>query len=57
MVFVGMLVAASIVVAIVCYCFPRWFKTYMDYYWSKQGGVSSEDKSIKEPNKESSNTS
>ena len=50
MVFVGMIVASLAIMAIIGYYYPRWFKDYIDYYWSKQGGVSSEDKSNKESN-------
>jgi hypothetical protein len=57
MVFVGMIVASVILMALISYCLPRWFKGYIEYYWSKEGGVVSEDKNDKESNKEPSNTS
>ena len=55
-IFVGMVISALIILAIMYYCFPIWFKAYYDLYNLKEGGVSNEDKSIKESNKESSNT-
>ena len=48
MVFVGMIVASVVIMAIVAYCYPRWFKDYIDY--CNKGGVDSEDKSNKESN-------